>query len=461
MESLQPFNKEEFLKFLSKPYFILRKEHDRWYILVPKFINESYGFLIDETETYRVYLVTKYTSWVMKLPEELKKELNLENPKHIAYIEEDELKVYPSEYLPILLEKLKKFVYIKDGKIKIRKDRMWDAIVTLVREGILPYKPKPVDEKDLLERYPKFELRPYQRRAWEAFLKFGRIGVFYPPGAGKTYVSLYIMSRIAGPKLITVPSRTLIEHWKSKIEELTYMEEGEYIICTYHKALKKYMQKSFTLAIYDECHHIPADMFSALFTLKAKYSIMLSGSPMREDGRHAYLFALAGFPVGLGAWEWEQLLKEGVIKKPRVVVFVVPSLERKIELAIYLFNRAEGKTFIFCDSIDLGMALSKVLNVPFVYGKTKDRLEILETYDKVIVSRVGDEGIDITNLDTIIEVDFLKGSRRQSMQRNGRLLHSRFSGTHYIIMTCEEFERYRKRLLPLYERNIPVKIYQL
>jgi len=458
MMGLQSFNKEEFLKFLSKPYFVLRKEHGKWYIIVPKFVNGSFGFLIDETETYRVYLVTKYTSWIMKLPEELRRELNLESPKNIAYIEDDELKIYPNEYVPILLEKLKKFVYIKDGKIKIRRNLMWDALVTLVKEGILPYKPRPVDEKDILDRYPKFELRPYQRRAWEAFLRFGRIGVFYPPGAGKTYVSLYIMSRIAGPKLVVVPSRTLIEHWESKIEELAYLDDKEYIVCTYHKALKRYMQRSFTLAIYDECHHIPADMFSALFMLKTKYSVMLSGSPLREDGRDAYLFAFAGFPIGLSAWEWEQLVKEGVIRKPQVTVFIVPNLERKIELAIYLFNRAEGKTFIFCDSLDLGEALSKALDIPFVHGKTKERLEVLENHDKVIVSRVGDEGIDITDLDTIIEVDFLRGSRRQSMQRNGRLLHSRFSGVHYIIMTYEEFERYRKRLMPLYEKNIPVRV---
>ena len=71
----------------------------------------------------------------------------------------------------------------------------------------------------------------------------------------------------------------------------------------------------------------------------------------------------------------------------------------------------------------------------------------------------GDEGISISDNDTIIEVDFLYGSRMQQSQRSGRLLHSQKEATnHYILMTEEELTRYGKRLLALYERGYRVNI---
>lgn len=75
-----------------------------------------------------------------------------------------------------------------------------------------------------------------------------------------------------------------------------------------------------------------------------------------------------------------------------------------------------------------------------------------------VVSRVADEGVSIEDLQRIIEVDFLYGSRAQSTQRTGRLMHSQKAEKHDIIMTFKEFESYGKRIYVLQEKGFHVKI---
>jgi hypothetical protein len=63
-----------------------------------------------------------------------------------------------------------------------------------------------------------------------------------------------------------------------------------------------------------------------------------------------------------------------------------------------------------------------------------------------VISRVGDEGIIIHTLDTIIEVDFPGGSRYQSLQRVGRLSYrvlqaDQEPAVHHVLMTGEEVTR--------------------
>jgi DNA excision repair protein ERCC-3 len=119
-------------------------------------------------------------------------------------------------------------------------------------------------------------------------------------------------------------------------------------------------------------------------------------------------------------------------------------------------------TLIYCDSLKKGNELSKRYNTEFIYSGTKKRLEIVqETLDKkgfVVLSRVGDEGVSLPTVQRIIEFDFLYGSRRQESQRIGRLFHSLEQGEHYILMTIDEFNLYKKRLYSLLEKGIEVEV---
>jgi superfamily II DNA or RNA helicase len=95
-----------------------------------------------------------------------------------------------------------------------------------------------------------------------------------------------------------------------------------------------------------------------------------------------------------------------------------------------------------------------------VYGQTKKRLTSITRSPLVIVSRVGDEGVSLQQLQQVIEFDFLFGSRRQELQRLGRLFHSNFTGDHIILMTEEEYGQYKKRLYSIYEKGIDIIIEQ-
>jgi superfamily II DNA or RNA helicase len=74
---------------------------------------------------------------------------------------------------------------------------------------------------------------------------------------------------------------------------------------------------------------------------------------------------------------------------------------------------------------------------------------------------VGDEGISLPEIQRVIEYDYLFGSRRQEAQRAGRLFHAVEAGEHIILMTLDEYRKYKKRLYSLTEKGIEIKIENL
>ena len=86
-------------------------------------------------------------------------------------------------------------------------------------------------------------------------------------------------------------------------------------------------------------------------------------------------------------------------------------------------------------------------------------MEILRQAQAVVVSRVADEGVSLPDIERVIEVAFLYGSRMQESQRFGRLMHAlREEPEHIIIMTEEEYQRYHKRLYAIIERGFRIEV---
>ena len=450
---ISQFNEEELKGFMKEPYVILpTKRPDEWWVVVPKFIQMQVGWLERSTESYNIFKVNKFINWLGDIPALLKDKFKFKPELPIKVY--DGMVLTGKRYQDETWNRYSRFFSRREGedRIRIKRGAEFRLIAQIIDDGTLPFLPKEVEKGDLRPAQVKFELRDYQKDAREKFMQYGAIGVYWAYSAGKTYLGLDLCSELKGDKLVVVPTLTLKEQWEKGLKDLTNVSD-EVDVITYY-SFDKVRKNEYVLVIFDECHHLPANTFSRLSTLRAKYRLGLSATPYREDGRTDYIFALTGYPVGL---DWEALIKMGVIEKPDIRLYILQDRRAKIEkLAEMLIDKK--KTIIFCDSIKFGNEISKRFEIPFVSGESTKRIEVIEEAETCVVSRVGDEGLSIKNIERIIEIDFLFGSRRQEGQRLGRLFHGEGKGEHIILMSQREFEDYSKRLYSIYEKGFKIQI---
>jgi len=447
-------NKETFIDFFKKPYVIIPQGKSSTLVAVPKFIKDfQVGWLWKETDSYFIYQFDQYSSWLGDAPKELLDQINFK--KEIDLQIEGNTIYFAPEYKANIKAKLGRYLKdISENQATITRGNAFDVIAETIESGCLPFKPKPVKKEDLRPAKSDIVLRDYQKQAYKKFLETGAVGVFHPTGAGKSFIALYTMDTIKGKKIIIVPSRTLVEQWAYYIEKHIPHAKDEIKIVTYQGCRDN--DEEYDVVFYDECQRLPADTFSRLGVMKTKYRMGLSASPHREDGRESYIFALTGFPIGLN---WQEYMTTVGKKYHPINVHVVYSAAGKIKKLEELLNEKK-KTFIFCDTIELGKRIANQFGIPYIYGQTINRLEEIQNNRVVVVSRVADLGVSVKDLQRIIEVDFLFGSRQQELQRTGRLLHSDIGEKHDIIMTEAELSSYGKRLWALQEKGFTIKVNQ-
>ncbi|MFZ7137889.1 MAG: DEAD/DEAH box helicase [archaeon] len=450
-------------QFFKEPYVLLPKKGHEYYVIVPKFLKMQVGYLEHSTPSYNVFVVNKYVRWLSEIPKPIQDKLRF--PKPLPFKVYEGMLLTGEENQDRAWSDYRKFLHQREGKdkIRIKKGYSYKLVAQLIEEGTLPFIPRPVDESDLrvwkgagFEKYSKIceekNIVELQQKTWNTFLEHGAIGIYWAFGAGKSMFGHRIIGSVKGPKLVVVPSVMLKEQWHDRLKKFNPEVLDEVTVETYH-SFKKVQKENWTVVIFDEHQHLPANTFINLSTLKTKYRVGCSGSPFREDGRENYIFALTGYPVGMA---WEDLLKLQIVKAPQFRVYVVGN-KREKDKKLEELLKIPVKTLIFCDSLDYGEQLSRKFEIPFVYGATKDRLEIIRNSQVSVVSRVGDEGLSIADLERVIEVAFLFGSRMQESQRFGRLMHSAKGSQHIIIMTKQEFDRYQKRLRAIVERGFKIE----
>jgi DNA excision repair protein ERCC-3 len=450
---------EELPDFFKKPYTLLPAPHrqDAWHLVVPRFVDAQFGWLEKQDIGYNIFLVNRYVEWLGGLPEEIKKQLGWKTPLQLEL--RGETLTGPPEALKEAWSKYRTFLRHQDEKgITINPKQAFELIATLIKDGILPFTPRNVPREELRSPVIDFQLRPYQEEAWQKFLQYGNIGVFYPASVGKTFLGLYIMASVKGPHIVVVPTRILQEQWTERIQAHTTLKPEEYTVATYQSALSRFAGQQWCTLIIDEAHHLPANQFAKLSLIKRKYTLGLTASPQREDGREEYIFALTGYPVGLG---WQHFRDIGIIASPVLNVWIIKNFEAKLSLLQNLVAR-DLKTLIFADGIEIGKTIAARFNVPHIYGATReDRLKTLTDSKVSVVSRVGDEGLSLPDVQMVIEVDWLYGSRRQELQRFTRTLHSRTANPEYhILMTLEEYLHDRKRLFSVMDKGFKVEIHR-
>jgi DNA excision repair protein ERCC-3 len=346
------------------------------------------------------------------------------------------------------------------------------------------------------------ELRDYQEQMLQQAWERKACVLANPSGSGKTVTAISMIAKADAPTLILVPQRSLIPQWKEEILDKTSITEdqlGEYhgdtkemndiTLATYHIASSKtpLFRQDWGLIIFDEVHHIPSKVFRKTADLQSKRRLGLSASPVREDSKERDIFALIGPEIG---GDWGYFFQEGHVLRPEVTIHFVPwdpGFRRKYEQAEgikkqiiasknpekhgklrELLDAHEGdKTIIFADWLDQAENLSEEFGIEFITGETPhdERQETIEKFrrgdlQRLIISRIGDEGLDIPDADTTIVMSGQGGSRRQATQRAGRVMRPEGDANVHFVATKgsneEDFVKRQMRLMK--EKGIEIGV---
>lgn len=321
------------------------------------------------------------------------------------------------------------------------------------------------------------ELRPYQQEMLQKAWDTKAVVLANPSGSGKTVTSIGLLAKVDAPTLILVPQRSLIPQWKEEILDKTNATEdmlGEYhgdkkelndiTIATYHVVGQntEVFRKDWGLIIFDEVHHIPAKVFRSAANLQSVRRIGLSASPVREDNKEKEIFTLIGPEIG---GDWSLFFEKGHVLKPEVDIIFVDwadgyrveydqadgikkniiaskNPEKEKTLEELLEKHEDEKVIVFADWIDQGEKLEEEFGFPFVSGEMdhEERDQILHEFrtgerTRIIISRVGDEGLDIPDAEVGIVMSGQGGSRRQATQRAGRVMRPIGNALMYFIAT--------------------------
>lgn len=119
-------------------------------------------------------------------------------------------------------------------------------------------------------------------------------------GWGKTFLALWLASKLNRKTLIVVHTRSLLAQWVVKIKEFTGIDAGiiqqdkvivDSPICVgiiHSLCIRDYpkdVTQGFGFVVFDEVHHTPSEMFSSVFfKIYIEYSLGLSATLKRSDG---------------------------------------------------------------------------------------------------------------------------------------------------------------------------------
>lgn len=327
------------------------------------------------------------------------------------------------------------------------------------------------------------ELRPYQRRAVDAFLAGGSGLVLLPCGAGKTIVGVAAAAALGGSTLVLAPSRTVSEQWHAAFTGSTSLSpnlirsharsigDERVAIVTYHAATAGRIrgalaERRWDLVIYDEVQSLPADVFRLAAAFQSSRRLGLTATLVREDGREREISALVG--PALYDVSWLELERQGWIAPARCVEVRIPFAPTAGERERYrlatlkrLLARHANDPVVVAGTRVAGLRRAgSVLDFPVLSGESEpdERQRLLGRFRDgdlpvIGISRIGTVGIDLPNAAVLIQLSGTFGSRQEEAQRLGRLLRpAPGKSAHFYALVVvgtveEEYARRRQRFL--------------
>ena len=271
------------------------------------------------------------------------------------------------------------------------------------------------------------------------------------------------------------------------------------------RVMQQVKNTEWGLIIMDEVHVAPARMFRmALLHVKSHCKLGLTATLVREDD----LIGDLNFLIGPKLYEanWMDLTEQGYLAKvlcsevwcPMTAEFfrqyLDPKVPSKTKQLLYVMNpnkysickmlldyheKKKDKVLIFSDNIPAIRRYSKMLGVRHMYGNTQEweREGLLKRFrgepgeseiNALIISQVGDVGIDLPQANVIIQISSHFGSRRQEAQRLGRILRPKageefnvgFNSFFYSLISMDTSEMYfsNKRQKYLVDQGYTFKV---
>jgi superfamily II DNA or RNA helicase len=347
-----------------------------------------------------------------------------------------------------------------------RTTRSIKAFEKLLGAGLSMVKSEPVADAVLLDNILEIELRPDQEEALGTFVSNGAMTAAHAMSFGKSTLGLMALTRIAGRHLLVVDTQLNREQWIEKLTRhapraqarrfhkpsksvVQVFDRAGALRCvidiyTYQTRVRLDLEPPWVVGCFDEVHRLPAAMAHRHAFARTQFRLGLSATAdMRSDGRGALVSKMTGAMVGD---DWTDQMKSGAVRKIPVKVILVEDCEHKHEVVGEILERHE-RVVVLCEALEDGRELQSRYGIPFIHSATKNKLRLLRSAKSVVMSRVGDAGISMSEVEVTVDHSGLFGSRIQSLQRMGRLMHSDRAKYHCILMTREErYERFAKRV---------------
>ena len=333
------------------------------------------------------------------------------------------------------------------------------------------------------------DLRDNQKPVVKKFLKVanekggGIISV--PCGFGKTVLALYLVAALKVKTLVIVHKEFLMDQWKERIEfflpnakvgkiqgDIVKIEDKDIVIGMLQSiSMRDYPNdvfKDFGFVIYDECHHLGAEVFSrSLMKVGCKYTLGLSATPKRSDG----LTKVFEWFLGETVYSIKQREKEdvkvklikyyaedevyseiktnfkGQINMPTMITNICMYEPRNILILeeIEKCKKEKRKILILSDRRDHLKFLHQILdnkNVSngFYLGGMKQK-DLKETEEKQVMLgtfSMASEGFDCKTLNTI----FLATPKNSIEQAVGRILRQKKEERTIIPMVIDIIDNF-------------------
>jgi len=308
----------------------------------------------------------------------------------------------------------------------------------------------------------------YQKDAVKEFLEYGSGTIVLPGGSGKTVIAVMAAAELNAPTLVlatrseickqfydTFVEKTTLSKWQVKYIDADVKDRSvaPITICTYQIARKltALWKRQWGLVIYDESQHVPSPIWSKTTRIQSTRRLGLTATPVREDKKEKLIFSLIGPPVFERSWLG--MAEEGLIAKAKayeVLVDLPERIQRRYSHSVderekyvlasinpaklsvikkLLEKHSDDKVLILGYYVQGAIELGKKLSIQVIYGEVpqKQRHALYEQFrngeiDKLLLTSVGEEGIDLPDANVLIETCGLYGSRMSLGQRFSRIL---------------------------------------